>query len=61
MTSGLHDRESPTTRYREIVAAFLASFERPCGCPIDLREDDGLRCSSCDALFVARDVEGALP
>ena len=59
MTSGLHDpRSSPTVRHREIVAAFLEAFERPCGCPIDLREDDGLRCSACDRRFVLR---GARP
>jgi hypothetical protein len=49
---------SPTEQHARIVALFLEAFERPCGCPLELREErDGLRCATCDRRFVAREAK----
>ena len=45
---------SPTAQYHALVARFLAVFRRPCACPLDLRQDRGLRCASCNRLFTRR-------
>lgn len=58
MTVDLEDYDdtcaSPTDRHRALVAEFLASYQRPCACALELRSDAGLRCASCDRQFVRR-------
>lgn len=45
---------SPAKRYRAILAAVARLFVWPCAHPIELREDQGLRCASCDLPVLPR-------
>ncbi len=45
---------SPTALTSALVARFLDAFVRPCEHALELRADQGLRCSTCDRLFVPR-------
>ena len=46
---------SPTAQHLALTLAFLALAVRPCGCPLELREErEGLRCATCDRPFLTR-------
>lgn len=45
---------SPAQRHRAILKAFARLFLWPCAHALELRDDHGLRCASCDAPVLRR-------